>query len=43
MAWPSRAEIINSTIVVIIGVVVLTSIIFFFDWITGNAVNWIFD
>ena len=42
VAWPSRGEIINSTIVVIIGVIVLTSLIFFFDWISGGTVNRIF-
>ena len=42
VAWPPRAEILNSTVIVIIGVVVMTSIIFFFDWLSGGAVNHIF-
>ena len=31
VAWPPRTEIINSTIVVLIGVVVMTALIFGFD------------
>ena len=43
VAWPPRAEIINSTIIVIIGVVVMTALIFLFDWLAGGAVNRIFS
>ena len=43
VAWPPRAEILNSTVVVIIGVVVMTSLIFLFDWLAGGAVNRIFS
>jgi preprotein translocase subunit SecE len=42
VAWPPREEIINSTIIVVIGVVVMTALIFFFDWVAGGAVNHIF-
>jgi preprotein translocase subunit SecE len=42
VAWPPRDEIINSTIIVIIGVVVMTGLIFLFDWLAGGAVNHIF-
>ncbi len=42
VAWPPRAEIWNSTIIVVIGVVVMTALIFFFDWVAGGAVNHIF-
>ena len=42
VAWPPRAEIMNSTVIVIIGVVVMTAIIFGFDWLAGGAVNHIF-
>ena len=42
VAWPPRAEILNSTVIVIIGVVVMTSLIFLFDWLAGGAVNHIF-
>ena len=43
VAWPPRAEILNSTVIVIIGVVVMTSLIFLFDWLSGGAVNRIFS
>ena len=42
VALPPRQEIINSTIVVVIGVVVMAAIIFLFDWAAGGAVNHIF-
>jgi preprotein translocase SecE subunit len=42
VAWPPRAEIMNSTVIVIIGVVVMTTLIFLFDWFAGGAVNRIF-
>ncbi len=42
VAWPPREEIVNSTIIVIVGVVVMTALIFLFDWIAGGAVNRIF-
>jgi preprotein translocase subunit SecE len=42
VAWPPRQEIINSTIIVVIGVVVMAAIIFLFDWLAGGAVNRIF-
>jgi len=42
VAWPPRQEIINSTIIVVIGVVVMAGIIFLFDWLAGGAVNRIF-
>ena len=42
VAWPPRAEIMNSTVIVVIGVVVMTALIFFFDWLAGGAVNHIF-
>jgi len=42
VAWPPREEIINSTIIVVIGVVVMAALIFLFDWLAGGAVNHIF-
>jgi len=42
VAWPPRAEIMNSTVIVVIGVVIMTALIFFFDWLAGGAVNHIF-
>ena len=44
VAWPPRAEIINSSIVVIIGVVVMTTLIFGFDYGSPvRAVDFIFE
>ena len=42
VAWPPRAEIVNSTVIVVIGVVVMTALIFLFDYLAGGAVNHIF-
>ena len=42
VAWPPRNEIMNSTVIVVIGVVVMTALIFLFDWLAGGAVNHIF-
>ena len=42
VAWPPRAEIMNSTVIVIVGVIVMTTLIFLFDWFAGGAVNRIF-
>ena len=42
VARPPRAEIMNSTVIVVIGVVVMTALIFLFDWLAGGAVNHIF-
>jgi preprotein translocase subunit SecE len=42
VAWPPRAEIMNSTVIVIIGVVVMTSLIFLFDYLANSAVTRIF-
>ena len=42
VAWPPRQEIMNSTVIVVIGVVVMTALIFLFDWLAGGAVNHIF-
>ena len=42
VAWPPRAEIMNSTVIVVIGVVVMTALIFGFDYLAGGIVNHIF-
>ena len=42
VAWPTRSEVINSSIVVIIGVVVMATIIFGFDYFSLRAVDFIF-
>ena len=35
----ARAEIINTTIIVVIGLVVMAALIFVFDWVSGDAVD----
>jgi preprotein translocase SecE subunit len=42
VAWPPRAEIMNSTVIVVIGVVIMTALIFGFDYLAGGIVNHIF-
>jgi preprotein translocase subunit SecE len=42
VAWPPREEIINSTVVVVIGLVVMTTLIFCFDWLSVHFVNYVF-
>jgi preprotein translocase subunit SecE len=42
VAWPTKSEIINSSIIVIIGVVVMAAIIFGFDWASLHLVDIIF-
>ena len=42
VAWPSRREVINSTIVVLICIVVMTSLIFGFDYVSSKFVLFLF-
>jgi preprotein translocase subunit SecE len=43
VAWPSRPEILNSTIVVVIGLVVLVGLIFGFDWVSVHIIDYVFE
>ena len=43
VAWPSRREVINSTIVVLIAVTVMTSLIFGFDYFSAKLVLFLYD
>jgi preprotein translocase subunit SecE len=43
VAWPPRSEIMNSTLIVIIGVIVMTGLIFLFDYLSNSAVTKIFS
>jgi preprotein translocase subunit SecE len=38
VAWPSRAEVINYSIVVLVAVILLTTLIFFLDLAFGEGV-----
>ncbi len=43
VAWPTRAETINYSIIVFITLVILTALIFGVDFVMGKAVLWIFE
>jgi preprotein translocase subunit SecE len=43
VAWPTRAEVINSTIIVLVAVVLMTSLIFGFDWSFAKFVFFLYD
>jgi preprotein translocase subunit SecE len=43
VAWPNRKEVVNSTIVVLIAVVVMTALIFGFDYLSSKFVLFLFD
>jgi preprotein translocase subunit SecE len=42
VAWPNRHEVVNSTIVVLIAVVVMTALIFGFDYVSAKAVLFLY-
>jgi len=42
VAWPTRAEVTNYSIVVFLALVVLTGMIFGLDWGFGKAVIFLF-
>jgi preprotein translocase subunit SecE len=43
VVWPTRSELINYSIVVLIAIVVLTAIIGGLDWLFGEAVIKLYD
>jgi preprotein translocase subunit SecE len=43
VAWPTRAEIINSSIIVLIAVTVMTLLIFGFDYLSAKFVLFLYD
>jgi preprotein translocase subunit SecE len=43
VAWPTRKEVTNSTIVVLIAVVFMTALIFGFDYGSSKLVLFLFD
>jgi preprotein translocase subunit SecE len=42
VAWPTRSEVINSSLVVLFAVIIMTSLIFAFDWMSAHAVLYLF-
>ena len=43
VAWPTRSEVINSTIIVLIAVVFMTSLIFAADYVFAKGVLFLYD
>ena len=43
VAWPTKNEVINSTIIVLIAVVVMTSLIFGADYVFAKGVLFLYD
>jgi preprotein translocase subunit SecE len=43
VVWPTRSELVNYSIVVLIAIVVLTAIIGGLDWLFGEAVIKLYD
>ena len=42
VAWPPRKEILNSSAVVLVGLVFMTTLIFVFDWAAVHIVDFVF-
>ncbi len=42
VVWPTRPEVQNSTIIVLIAVIIMTGLIFVFDWSSVHFVDWLF-
>jgi preprotein translocase subunit SecE len=43
VAWPTRSEVINSTIIVLIAVVFMTSLIFAADYLFAKGVLFLYE
>ena len=43
VAWPTKKEVVNSTIIVLIAVIVMTALIFGFDYVSSKFVLFLFD
>ena len=43
VAWPTKKEVVNSTTVVLIAIVVMTTLIFGFDYVSSKFVLFLFD
>jgi preprotein translocase SecE subunit len=43
VAWPSRAEVVNYSVIVFIVLVVLIALIFCLDWAFGKFVFYLFS
>jgi preprotein translocase subunit SecE len=43
VAWPTRHEVVNSSIIVLIAVTIMTTLIFGFDYVSAKFVLFLFD
>jgi preprotein translocase subunit SecE len=43
VAWPTRAEVVNYSIIVFVTLIILTALIFGLDWAFGKIVFWLFE
>ena len=43
VAWPTKKEVVNSTIIVLIAIVIMTTLIFLFDYASAKFVLFLFD
>ena len=43
VAWPTRSEVVNYSIIVLVAVIILTALIAGLDWLFGEAVLTLFD
>jgi len=43
VAWPTKAEVVTSTIVVLVAVIIMTLLIFGLDWAFSNGVLELFE
>jgi preprotein translocase subunit SecE len=43
VAWPTKAEVVNSTLIVLVAVVIMTSLIFALDWTFAKFVFFLYD
>jgi preprotein translocase subunit SecE len=43
VAWPTRPEVVNYTIVVLVTIAILTALIFGLDYVFAKAVLYLFD
>jgi preprotein translocase subunit SecE len=43
VAWPTKPEVVNSTLIVLVAVIIMTSLIFGFDWAFSHLVFWLYE
>ena len=43
VAWPTRDEVVNYSMIVFVTLIILTGVIFGLDWVFGKAVFYLFN